>query len=1665
MPKNAYLNLNDYSDEVLQASVSYRTRAAILSFYKQNYPPRVELFILFLQHVQIISQIILYNKTVYSSQDVRWQGSMDIIYFIAKIFNPGYFIHSVKNIALLWLILIGLLIFTMLRLMIMIQILMVSMRRARKIGAIAWVWKWIFKTVQVVSFMMISFYFNTFIAFYEHEVPMAGPGFICVFLILVDFIGTINNFIRWGYMLPSKSLLATKKTTIDIIMTIQNLAMTILYVTLPVDTLLSLWILTTMYLIFSIMMSYIYIKTLPNYNIRVLFLRGYLIIIATSLSFLYLLRAFIISVSRKGFEIGSILIIWAMIAPLILKLFKIHLKGLLRSLLYKTSSQLSLELAIQKIIVMKHFLKTKRRPRENKDTNLANLLYEGMNTNVGMVFNLTKSGSLEDIELSFRDKHSRNKLIVAYLEQVMTRFPNDELLKVLIVYYYVKKLKAYGNAIRIIKSLDKTLSANVYVNVCIIRYNIQKQINRGQYQTKGEIDLNNAIKIEQIVEDLKKKILDQLDLQLQLCQEYKKKVVSLARIWDLAQLIDHHREIILSQINMTLKLASDYFIEPWLTAQYYSLVANHSVIDFVRYRRVVLKKYQRFNRIHETSQFQPENMHDADNIFILTSGYGEKRGSIVSCSKAIEDILGWDSKLIIDKSITCLIPTAFQTFLTEKMDEYFTESTKATIEYCGFLQHTTGYMREMNICFSIYPFLHQDFYLGFLARPLKSTVDYIVLSNEGKVCSFTEGIGQKLGLLCQKELHIRDISEEFYIKTLKGNSRTTRFPQNDEMVAKPEKIESFDSTGAILNHNSSNYNIPSLKVQGQQRETSLDFQLRNYLKIYEFNGSDGDIITFNEYKASRKDNQGILLPKQTFRFRCQIEHKYQTAGQAKLYSLEEVSENGAALSMSQPDLQRKPSKLEAFAESNLNMNQLAARKKSLQFNDIQIQDEEEEEDYFENENEKDGGWIEFHRISMQTPKARQSYNTIIDGYTLNSPSHSRTTNNGFLSAKSLSPLRGAFHDGETQRGPSIPLPSELLVSHEVTKDVTRKRDDGLEGFIKNPKSGSGKFSLASGHYKALNNYKKVLEATHYLKSIDVMIILFYVVMGLVIFKAIIVSVPSDTSFLNASKGKDVMVNSELQKYYLVSLQDSVNTLWYLSQQTNQSDAIAVSDRIKRDLNALAETNVALLQARLFFSKSAFQVFFNRNVTMYGSDSNGSEESSYSVNNFQAVNILIQTLQDIVSSTKDNITRAIPQLEFVTRNALNNVLMSSEASSIIIRQALDDSKISSESLSLVNQMLNACVGITLFYIIMHSLWIQYRNQKQNMTAFVRLNMKEVTQVSKKLSRFEMILKEEYPFGHERNAAHLRNFDASIKFEAEKDTVKRSSKEIDSKGLSKRLVTHLISLMFMFVVLIVSMVFNFVLLSNLISYIFTMIDQLQYIYLMKEKISLSYLALTGLALRNNTIAIHNQAIAVQLNQSINDINYYIGTVKSNFFEKDSSVYSEAIQSILFDKACFFVIDKSHGVCEGLQDEKSINLMSMLSDYSYYINSLRSDFQLSNKSTESLKQIYENSVETLNPKLQTLQSFSSLISMYLGLNYSESPKSDIIQKVFTDKIYYVILVLIIVLSWFGTFRKLREFDNNFRKVLKVFPHYLILSNFLLKKYLQRTYKGIFHSKLEGI
>ena len=316
---NSFKHLNFMCSDYSRLS----TKIGLLSFDNNSRNIPFDIFILFYEYLQLISQILIFNPYIEKSETLGDQALFSGIIYIARRLNPGYWIEFEGEKHYAMIVLIALTCIMLLRYLVFLYIVLVAMFHVRKIDPLITLWKWIFKIQGRILYSLFScFWVNAILAVSKGEFDHLGIGNTGVviwsaFMIISEFVFSFFLMARFCYVLPTRSLLAAKDNKVEFIVLIQKLAIQILQISLYSANLkASSWIFTLVNLVLCLARDFQYFTTLPLYNVLALKFQGTLLVITSSLCISSFLHVITRAAGSTDPEVEFIVVVWVILSIL-----------------------------------------------------------------------------------------------------------------------------------------------------------------------------------------------------------------------------------------------------------------------------------------------------------------------------------------------------------------------------------------------------------------------------------------------------------------------------------------------------------------------------------------------------------------------------------------------------------------------------------------------------------------------------------------------------------------------------------------------------------------------------------------------------------------------------------------------------------------------------------------------------------------------------------------------------------------------------------------------------------------------------------------------------------------------------------------------------------------------------------------------------------------------------------------------------------------------------------------------------------------------------------------------------------------------------------------------------------------------------------------------------
>jgi len=373
---------------------------------------------------------------------------------------------------------------------------------------------------------------------------------------------------------------------------------------------------------------------------------------------------------------------------------------------------------------------------------------------------------------------------------------------------------------------------------------------------------------------------------------------------------------------------------------------------------------------------------------------------------------------------------------------------------------------------------------------------------------------------------------------------------------------------------------------------------------------------------------------------------------------------------------------------------------------------------------------------------------------------------------------------------------------------------------------------------------------------------------------------------------------------------------------------------------------------------------------------------------------------------------------------------------------------------LNPFLLAGIGILLVGII----WNQYRIGKENMKAFIKIPSKGVQIIADRLAQFRINLINEESFSNgtafwvsSRTNNTAQNNEQSLKKVYE-------NHKIEYKLFLRRYYKYIARVIVCISVLIAITLWDLVTTRSAIKIIYNRQSQLQYANYISNRATAFHMTSLELFYSNNTAKVEGRLPLDGMDFGIKAIQQIQTDAPNKFLEVDGT-YNPIVYGILFksDPKCLrfsptFVVHCTTLLSRG----QPTNMMVVLAGLENLMKNKLQAYKQGNKTT--MAELVNADASALTPLSNGIALAEEAHDIANVMDVSMTEKIEEMQKTKTTIIivFSIALVVVSLMIWFYIFKVIKEVYNDFKNVLQVFPPNLVLSSYLLKKFLQRTSSG---------
>jgi len=243
---------------------------------------------------------------------------------------------------------------------------------------------------------------------------------------------------------------------------------------------------------------------------------------------------------------------------------------------------------------------------------------------------------------------------------------------------------------------------------------------------------------------------------------------------------------------------------------------------------------------------------------------------------------------------------------------------------------------------------------------------------------------------------------------------------------------------------------------------------------------------------------------------------------------------------------------------------------------------------------------------------------------------------------------------------------------------------------------------------------------------------------------------------------------------------------------------------------------------------------------------------------------------------------------------------------------------------------------------------------------------------------------------------------------------------------------------------------------ISVIYNRQGQLQFANYLSNRATTGYSAFNSLFITDNTLFVEHKTPKDAMYDAIVELQKIQTEIPSRFLEIDGK-YNPRVQSIIFDnnpKCKGFTPDVIRHCQYLLSQGQPMNMMVVSSSY---LNMMKARYQLyENNNATTLQELWKvglSNVDTFLSTLVTIAYEAQMIVNIMDETLTEKISENRHARNLIMIIFSISLVIFSILSWIDILRVIRDVYNDFKKVLQIVPPNLVLSSYLLKKFLHET------------
>jgi len=1006
----------------------------------------------------------------------------------------------------------------------------------------------------------------------------------------------------------------------------------------------------------------------------------------------------------------------------------------------------------------------------------------------------------------------------------------------------------------------------------------------------------------------------------------------------------------------------------------------------------------------------------------------------------------------------------------------------------AYLYHKEGYLVEADIFIRVHPYVSQNLYVDMFIRSRPSYEEALLVNEFGRIEGATQGIHKFLELhqSSTTPLHIKQISDE--LNMLNNAYNVVRKKDEDENSPQSANHHLWGRKNSITGSAklSANRILNSAKLKTFVGTVEAAMDYHKALEMYNYYTSDTNQIHLSPLKL----NQGFLgqdnqQQQQQCAFFCQVSSLKLRNSYYNLISLEkasplvldkrktksiEIEDEGGSTSINTLNMQERQDNIDPLP--SLHPHSLVPKESCL--SDI-LRDNNNsnlQPKYLSLQVKTSRFSSEFAALppSSQRFSLRNSpYSLPLQDTTYNTSRQndfldiiSPTTSHRYLLKSSSSPT-----GRQKQRLPfSFPISNnefdEAQNPSQSQSHNTRAKKEEAKILKATGSVSSNQYSKISQISTVFRTFERAVNTKSYQKSFNFLCIFFYGVILATLACEILLKTILDDTMNNLIVKNNLLNYAQLRTYHTTKIENTARGSGLIlagaltpSQLTGADSQLKGSIlNLEPSLTALIEANEGIIHHLHSENSDIKEMLFQKDINIKGTvlDPTDTKASQW-ITSFQQVDVITYAMKYIIGLDPLASPEGGRAFSFLVSNTLNDFLAKNEEITQAFLASLNKQKDSLQTMInlsvIVLPLLLAGIVLLLSVII----YIQYTTEKHYLLAFLKLNPQMINSITENLKLFQKKLTNQEKFETELVPSLLYKLDRSTQFKHYHK--KEFNQKIRYSDMKKRYVGYIFRVLFYMSLLILIVVINYIFIWKATQKIYRQQRQIQFANEISSTLSVTYVATVETFASNNTNKIMRQhphdvwKAGVVETERIQSIIY-------KEFQLEDGDYDPEVKAILFEEVpCTRFTAAPYDSCKSLITlGQSTKMISALTLYQNWMQTKLLAYASVDKSAIG------NLIGAALVNLSYLLGAFSVAAAEAQLvneviNKSLEKSVDDLYDLGTNILIVFTLTLVAVsaLIWFQILTKVKEVNNDFKKVLAVFPPNIILSSFLLKSFLNKT------------